>query len=108
MHALPPGFEDLDQLAAKWARPTEVERNTARRTSSMAELESVYATLLPRMPAIVAALNQRRLPDLDPAERSLLWMALSFMEVAHSVELFKEPDPSDAFPAGRYAIREAP
>lgn len=103
---LPEGFGELNPYASVWALATEGERNRARRHSSMRELEAFYQTMLPHMERIIAFLNDRNLHGLNAPEQNLLAMAKSFMEVAISVELFREPDPADAFPADRYRIEE--
>lgn len=106
MRPLPPGFEGLSVHTPRWALPTEAARNLARRTASMEELESFYQAMLPQMERIIAFLNGRELSALDGPEQDLLALAKSFMEAAISVELFREPDPADAFPGDRYRIEE--
>lgn len=106
-NGLPGGFADIARFAETWALPTEAARNARRRSSSMAELNVFYDAVLPRMRQIISHLNQFELATMPRPEQCLLDLALSFMEVAMSVEVFKEPDESGAFAAHRYHIRPA-
>jgi len=107
LHELSPDFADLGPFSGKWALATEAERNAMRRTTSMRELTAFYDAMLPRMRDIIAHLNMSPLDHLSTPDRLLLNMALSFMEVAMAVEVFKEPDETGAFPADRYHIEES-
>lgn len=107
MSELPPPFTDLEPLAARWSLPTERARNAARRAATMADLTLLYNSMLPRMNDIAATLSQAPVDRLTQGQTRLLWLAMSFMEAAMAVELFKEPDERDAFPAERYTILEA-
>lgn len=75
--------------------------------SDMANLTAFYDAILPRMRDIISYLNARSIDALDDKEKRLLHLAFSFMEVAMAVEVFKEPDESEAFPAERYLILES-
>ncbi len=103
---LPQGFADLARFVSAWALPTETERSCKRRSSSMEELRTYYESLLPRMDAIIAHLNQFPLDALPEPEQRLLYLALSFMEVSPAVELFNAPDEPGVFDAARFRIVE--
>lgn len=102
--SLPAEFADLAPHMA-WALATEGARNARRRAATLAELQAYYNAMLPRMRAVIAHLNTFPLDNLPPPQRNLLYLALSFMEAAMSVEVFKEPDETGAFPPDRYLIR---
>ncbi|WP_323760286.1 hypothetical protein [Immundisolibacter sp.] len=106
--ALPSQFADIEHLiTAGWAIGDEAARNRRRRTSSMADLQAFYNTLLPRMDAIIQHLNQQSLPALAPGDQALLDLALMFMEVAPAVEIYKDPDVPWGFDAARFHILPA-
>lgn len=102
-NVLPVEFGDLEHFSG-WAVSTESARMTRRISSTMAELTEYYSTLLPRMEAIAAHLDQWDLPDLPNAEKPLLYMALMYMEAAVSVELFKDPDVPESSPAEKLTV----
>lgn len=105
---LPPEFSDLEPWADAWAAPSQAARYERRRMSSMSELQTFYDRLLPRMDAVIGALDAKPATDYDAAEKQLLNLALMFIEAAMAVELFHEPDESKAMPASRYEIIEGP
>ena len=72
--------------------------------ASMAELTDYYSTLLPRMEAIAAHLDQWDLPDLPDEEKPLLYLGMMYMEAAVAVELFKDPDVPEASPAEKLTV----
>lgn len=104
-NSLPVQFEDLNNFTA-WALPTETERNRKRRASTMAELQSFYDAILPRMDAVIAYLNQFPLDQMPVEAQRLFYMALSLMEISTAVELLGEPDESGVFDAERFKIVE--
>lgn len=107
MHALvtlPAAFADLQRFVPEWTLDGEGPRNTKRLASDMKALQDFYDALLPRMPDIMAHLDQHPIDAPPPPERALLALALMFMEVAPAIELFHQPDVVDAFPMDRYAI----
>lgn len=73
----------------------------------MASLTAFYEAILPHMRDIISYLNRRSIDDFDAQEKRLLHLAFAFMEVAMAVEVFKEPDESEAFPAERYLVLES-
>lgn len=105
-HSLPDQFHELSAFSDRWALATERQRNERRRTSTMEEIQNCYDAVLPRMDEIITYLNQFPLDGLAVDARWLFYLALSFMEISPSVELFREPDESGAFEATRFKIGE--
>lgn len=102
---LPEAWRDLEPQATRWARSGERERAELHRSAGYAELETLYRTLLPRIPGMLEALNAVPLDQLQPGERRLLWLALAFVEAAVAVERFQCADmPPGAFAAERFYI----
>jgi hypothetical protein len=105
MALLPAAYADLEPLARKWSLATESERAQRHLQARYAELETLYRTLLPRMPAILDDLNRTPIDTLDGAEKRLFWLVLSFVEAAVAVERFQCADmPPGAFEAERFQI----
>lgn len=105
-HVLPKGFEDLERFVDRWAHQTESERNRARLTSTMKEIQEFYDATLPRLEAAVEYLNQYPLDEMPPEAQLLLNVALGFMEASVCVELFGSPDMAWAIEADRMHIDE--
>ncbi|HKZ80387.1 MAG TPA: hypothetical protein VJ124_19080 [Pyrinomonadaceae bacterium] len=105
-HYLPDQFQELNSFSERWALATERERNDRRRSSTMEEIQKFYDAILPRMDEIINYLNQYPLDGLPVDARRLFYLALSFMEISPSVELFREPDETGAFEATRFKIIE--
>ena len=101
---LPDRFADLAPWVADWALPAESDRNRYRIACSMETLRRFYDALLPRMDDIIGYLKPIRFEDLTPADRRLLHLALMFMEVAGSIEVFFAPDVPNSFEPERFRI----
>lgn len=101
---LPEAFADLQTWLPQWAPDTEAARNVKRRASSQQDLNAFYQALLPRMEAIIGHLNALPLQTLPPAEQQLLHLALTFMEIAPAVEIYRHPDVPWGFAAERFHI----
>lgn len=102
--ALPAGFEDLEQWVADWALPTEPQRNVKRRTSSMAQLQAFYDSMLGRMDDLIGYLNTRPYGQFDGPDQTLLNLGLMFMEAGGAVDVFHAPDVPNGFDADRFQI----
>lgn len=105
MALLPAAYVDLEPLAQEWSLATEPARAQRHLRAGYDELETLYRTLLPRMPAIIDELNQTSLATLEGSALRLFWLALSFVEAAVAVERFQCADmPPGAFEADRFQI----
>lgn len=98
---LPETFRDLEPFAG-WALATEKERNQKRLASTMAEIQAFYDTILPRMEAVIAYLNQFPLDAMPGDAQRLLSLTFSLAEVSTAVELFKQPGVIDGYEASRF------
>lgn len=105
---LPDGFQDLEQFVGAWSLPSERERNRQRLASSMAEIQTLYDTLLPRMDEIIDYLNKQPLNDMPADAQRLFHLTLALAEVAPAVEFYKQPEVVDGFPPERFVPVEVP
>ena len=84
---LPAEFAELERFAA-WIIPSERERHLKRVASSVKELRPFYDAMLPRMEAVMSLLQRFDIEATPPSEvRNLYYLALSFIEVSHPIEL---------------------
>lgn len=102
---LPPAFVALEPLVGLWAVANEEERAKKRTASSMEDLRSLHAAVMPRFDEIVAWLN--RFPNdpeaLPRAEKNLFLLAQMAMEAAGPIDLeWRTPDIEDVFPMERF------
>jgi hypothetical protein len=97
----PEVFGDLEPFSS-WALATEQERMAARDSSTIEELQVFYDVMLPRIPAIVAYLDQFPLDRLPDDTRSLLNLALSAIEASIAVELYHQPQVINGFDRARF------
>lgn len=103
MTTLPSQFSELESLVAKWAKPTENERQKQRITSTSAELKEFYDHIMPRMEEILQYLDNYQYGQLPEKDQPLYWMALSLAEVAPHVELYGgDPGVPYAFEEARF------
>lgn len=100
---LPENFRDLEAYST-WALEHRSERFQKRVDSTMAEITAFYNAMVPRLDQVVAYLNSKPLAKLSPADKRLLTMAQSLVEVSRCVELWQAPD-NYAFDADRIHIR---
>lgn len=101
---LPAEFADLAGLVEHWAIGEEAARNARRLASTMEELRGFYDVMLPRVPQIAEYLDQFPLEGLTAAQNNLLNLALTFMEIAPSLEIFHAVDVPNSFAADRFHI----
>ena len=101
---LPKQFASLQSLVNDWALASETARNTKRRASSMQEIQDYYDAVQPQLDAIMAYLNGFTLAETPEEAKTVLYLALMFMELSTAVELYQEVDVPEAFPAERYNI----
>lgn len=98
---LPASFTDLEPFIA-WSLATEGERQRKRLSSSMAEIQTFYDAILPRMNEIIDYLDQFPLHAMPADAQRLLHLTFSLAEVAAAVELFKQPSVADGYDATRF------
>jgi hypothetical protein len=99
---LPEAFADLTPYL-DWALPTADERQTRRRTATREELKSFYNAILPRIEAILTAVDAYPLGGLPNELHPLYHMALSLAEVAAHIELYNgSPGVPFAFEESRF------
>jgi hypothetical protein len=102
---LPPAFADLEPLVAAWARPNEQARQANRVGADLETVHTFYRAMLPRMAAVFDYFERIGHGDLDrlaPEERRLFYLAASFYEASHPVEMkWRRTDIDDAFPLER-------
>ncbi len=99
---LPNEFRDLEYYS-EWALEHRKDRFKKRLNTSMEQITAFYNAMVPRIDAIDTILNQKPLKDLNVAEKSLLSMALSLIEVSRCIERWGAPD-SGAFGADKLVI----
>ncbi len=86
---LPESFQDLAPHLA-WALPTEHERRAKRATSTMAQLQFFYDTMLARMEEALPFLGQFP-PDNVPLDvQRLFLLATALAEIAPAIEMYGE------------------
>jgi hypothetical protein len=74
----------------------------------MAEIQTLYDALLPRMDEIIGYLNQQPLNDMPADAKRLFHLSLSLAEIAPAVEFYKQPEVVDGFPPERFVPVEVP
>lgn len=107
--SLPDQFKYLEWLVTGgWALVTERERNAKRLSSSMAEIQALYAAVLPKMDDIMSYLNQFDLASMPDDARLLFNLTLSLAEVSPAVEFYGQPGVVDGFPPERFLPVDVP
>ncbi|MEL0081563.1 MAG: hypothetical protein VW985_00795 [Gammaproteobacteria bacterium] len=101
---LPGAFAQLESFATDWCIADEASRNRKRLASTMSEIRAFYKAALPQIEPIVDYLRPKPLAELDPQDRNLFNLALSFMEVAPAIEIYFEPDVPNSFEPDRFKI----
>lgn len=84
----PQAFADLEPFAA-WALATQNERQTKRADSTPQELQALYDGLLARLDPALDYLNQFPLDNMPEDASRLLYLTLSFAEIAPFVECYQ-------------------
>ena len=103
--SLPAQFRQLEPFVADWALETEEQRLKKLIGTSIETLRVFYDAIFPRSAEIRDYLSERRLDSLSAEEKTLFFLLLTFIEVAHPIELnWKETDIDDAFALERMSI----
>lgn len=87
-HSLPEGFADLEPLAARWARPSENERNAVRYAATAEDFAAFHGALLPRLDALLTYLRDCPAQPAEPLQRNALMLACAYGEAAPHHELY--------------------
>ena len=90
MPTLPTDFADLEPYA-DWSLEFEPDRYAKRLASSMDEMQSFYDAAFPRLEAAMAHLDGFGLDELPDAERHLLWLCYSLVNVSFPIEVWRQP-----------------
>lgn len=88
---LPPSFSDLESFAQSWCLPTERERYARRLNSTMAEMQSFYDAILPRVEEAIVHCDRFPLDDMPDDARRLLLLLYSFVSVSFAIEVWRQP-----------------
>lgn len=100
---LPAGFEDLDPLAKRWARPTENARNAIRYTATAADFADFHSRMMPRLDALFTLLRQYPPGSGGAAENLALQLVCAFAEAAPHHDLYGgNPQVPYSFDARRF------
>src|SRR5215470_456662 len=109
MQKLPAQYRELEPFVADWALETEGDRLKKLVATSIEDLRAFYDAIYPRAAAIRDELSARKLDALTAEEKTLFFLLMTFIEVAHPIELnWKETDIDDAFPLERMTIAHFP
>jgi hypothetical protein len=98
---LPEPFEDLVPYLA-WSLPTERDRSAKRQASTMAEINTFYQAMLPRMEEVLPYLAQFPLENNPEDVQRLFYLALALAEVAPAVENFGQPSVVEGYDIARF------
>ncbi len=85
---LPAQFSALTPFLAKWAKPTENQRQAERINATPEQLQDFYDHIMPLMGPILEYLDQHPYGQLPEEHHPLYWMAMSLAEIAPHVELY--------------------
>jgi hypothetical protein len=103
---LPSAFAELEQYAEAWCLPTETERWDKRMGSSMAEMREFYHAFFPRLEEAIEYCDKFSLEELPDDALHLLQLVYSLIMVAMSVEIMRQPKPTDSADAVMIRINE--
>ena len=95
MTTLPAEFADLEPFA-DWSLQSEGERYAKRLSSTMDELQAFYDAAFPRLPDVMAYLDQFDLDALPEDATRLLWLCYSLVNASFPVEVWRQPRVPDS------------
>ena len=102
-HKLPDTFQTLEKFVDDWALATQNERQRRRAACTPDELLKFYNAMLPRLEKALSYLNGLTLGSLPDPARRLLYLTLSFAEVAMFAECYKgKPQVPNSFEETRF------
>ena len=86
-----PEFSGLNEFVAGWGLPTAHERLIKRSEASMAEIESFYEAIVPRLEEIITFLNRYPVDQIPRDYLPLAYTALAACEIDDAVNVWKSP-----------------
>jgi hypothetical protein len=104
---LPKEFSELERFSA-FILPTSIERNRKRISSPMRELNEFYDAVISRFGRIIEYFQQFSMEEMPQDTKRLLYLTLSFVEVAHAVERYGEPAVIDGIDPSRFEVLQEP
>jgi hypothetical protein len=105
---LPPEFADLAPWTADYCLTNERDRYFKLMSLSVEELRPFIEAVMPRSEAMTAYLNDLAVDGLTPAQKNLFWVLVTFIEMAHPIELkWATTDVEDAFDPARMQFGQA-
>jgi hypothetical protein len=107
MSALPAGFAELEPFVTTWAANSAAARDDLRRNQSAEARQAFYDAMTPRLADALALLDARPLAEHDPAETSLMGLALVYAHVAMAVEVQGPDEAKHALARARLPITRA-
>jgi hypothetical protein len=103
---LPSAFAELEHYAEAWCLAGETERWDKRMASSMAEMREFYDAFFPRLEEAIEYCDKFSLDELPDDALHLLQLVYSLIMVAMSVEIMRQPKPTDSADAVMIRINE--
>jgi hypothetical protein len=105
MPTFPAEFADLEPYSA-WAIAGEGERYAMRLASTMAELQSFYDAVFPRLEAAASYLREVSIDGIGEEDKRLLWLFASLVTVSFPVEVWHQPKVPDSGSTAMVAVVE--
>jgi len=105
MSLFPSEFADLEPFA-DWSLRSEAERYAKRLSSTMGDLQALYAAAFPRLGAMTAYLDALDFAALPEDATRLLWLCYSLVNVSFPVEVWRQPRVPDSGAASMDVVLE--
>jgi hypothetical protein len=102
---LPVEFAALEPFSA-WIIEKQDDRYERRLASSMEEMQALYDTMMPLLPAIIEYCNRFSLDDLPDSVHKLMLLSYSLVQASFPVEAWKQARVPDSGAAYIACIRE--
>jgi hypothetical protein len=92
MSKLPKQFEVLNYFVNDWALDSEQARFEKRTTGKLDEIKVFYESIIKMMPDIMEYLKDKEVDPSEQADKNLLKLALSCVEVSRIFEVWDQQD----------------
>ena len=92
MNKLPIKFKNLNEFVHEWALDTEQARFDKRTTGQIDAIKVFYDAILPYMSDIMEYLKGKEVEPAEQADKNLLGLALSCVEVSRIFEVWGQLD----------------